>query len=48
MGLWAGWTDEEKEGSFVDPNTGAHLDMSDGGYAPFRVGEPNGDEAENC
>lgn len=31
----------------MDPNTGAHLDMS-GGYAPFRVGEPNGDEAENC
>ena len=47
VGLWAGWTDEENEGNFVDPNTGEHLDRR-GGYAPFRLGEPNGDEAENC
>ena len=47
VGLWAGWTDEENEGTFEDPNTGEHLDLS-GDYAPFIVGEPNGEEAENC
>ena len=47
VGLWAGWTDEENEGTFIDPNSGEHLNIS-GGYAPFITGEPNGAEAENC
>ena len=45
--MWAGWTDQEKEGTFADPNTGEILDLN-GGYAPFKIGEPNGEEAENC
>ena len=45
--MWAGWTDEQKEGIFADPTTGDILDLN-GGYAPFKIGEPNGEEAENC
>ena len=45
--MWAGWTDEQKEGTFVDPATGEILDLN-GEYAPFKIGEPNGEEAENC
>lgn len=45
--MWAGMTDEEKEGSFMDPNTKEVLDLN-GGFGNFRMGEPNGQEAENC
>ena len=44
--MWAGWSDEDTEGKFADPTTGEMLDLE--GYAPFRIGEPNGEEAENC
>ena len=46
--MWAGMTDQEKEGSFLDPNTNeVVLDMN-GGFQRFITGEPNGQEAENC
>ena len=45
--MWAGMTDEEKEGSFMDPNTKEVLDLN-GGIGNFIIGEPNGQEAENC
>ena len=45
--MWGGWTDEEEEGSFIDPNTKEVLNLTNG-FQRFRIGEPNGMEAENC
>ena len=45
--MWTGWTDERIEGIFIDPNTGEILDRNNS-YAPFSIGQPNGEEAENC
>lgn len=41
-------TDEEKEGSFIDPNTKEVVLDANGGFEKFIIGEPNGQEAENC
>ena len=43
VGMWAGMTDEEREGSFMDPNTKEVV-----GFNVWQRGEPNGQEAENC
>jgi hypothetical protein len=45
--FWAGWSDEEQEGSFSDVNTGEILNKS-GRFWPFFPGEPNGETNENC
>ena len=46
-GIWTGWTDERIEGTYADPNSLEVLDMNNS-FAPFHIGEPNGEEAENC
>ena len=45
--MWVGFTDEENEGTFIDPNTREVLDLVKG-FTNFKIGEPNGHEAENC
>ena len=48
VGMWVGMTDEEKEGSFIDPNTKEVVLNQNGGFNVWLRGEPNGQEAENC
>ena len=45
-GIWTGWTDETEESILRDANSNEIWSMED--YAAFKVGEPNGLEAENC
>ncbi len=44
--FWAGWTDEEEEGVFRGTASWRHL--SNGTFQPWKTGEPNGDDIENC
>ncbi len=37
-GIWTGWTDEMKEDTWVDFNTGEEMDFSN-----WRPGDPNGE-----
>ena len=44
--FWAGWSDQDSEGTFVNLNTGEPL--TDSSYARWGLGEPNGNSMENC
>ena len=44
--FWAGWDDEENDGTFADANTGEPLTSEM--FKPFYPGEPNGGTLENC
>ncbi len=45
-GYWNGWWDQPIEGTFQDANDGSNL-TSDS-YKPWYLGEPNGNDQENC
>ena len=45
--VWTGFTDEKKEGDFIDINEDKRLETIFDNL-PFSPGEPNGDEEENC
>ena len=46
-GIWAGWTDEPSEGTFVDMND-YNVTIQSVGVDLWRKSEPNGDLRENC
>ena len=45
--VWAGWTDEPSEGTFVDMND-YNVTIQSVGVDLWRKSEPNGDLRENC
>ena len=46
---WTGWTDENNENVFYDPNTGETFDEAASlSASPWELGEPNGERLENC
>ena len=45
--FWAGWEDTEKEGLFLNTDTGEVLQKGSA-FWPFYPGEPNGERLENC
>ena len=45
--VWTGFSDTAVEGHFIDVNDGRRLD-SLGDFHPFVIGQPNGDNKQNC
>ena len=45
-GYWNGWWDKHIEGTFQDANDGSNLTSES--YQPWYLGEPNGNDQENC
>ena len=45
--IWAGFSDEQMEGHFIDANNGIPLNsLMD--HIPFHLSQPNGEKVENC
>ncbi len=44
--FWAGWSDADNEGTFVNANTGEV--MTEDMFSDWGLGEPNGKTMENC
>jgi hypothetical protein len=45
--LWAGWWDQYSEGTFTDMND-ISSKLNSSTYKPWGLGEPNGNQIENC